>query len=669
MNKKFFSGFTLIELTLVASMVSALSVGTYLGVQKGKESQCLNNLNNIYKAIAMFEMDNGALPGAKFFPSSVSDTRGIHYMLAQYGARGVMFCPSLPEQLNNYGTNYIWNDELSGKNESSAPAGTWLMTEMTAVSKNIGSPHMGGFAVLFVGGSARISPRVEFPETSAPAPEPEKPELKKPDELSVSAPPVRAGLNFVIKKEIKAGDKVNIAVFMSDSAGKTVPLKPGTLSITCDPAGYAEIPASVEVKSVSSEVSFTAVFRKAGKITVKARDESTGADGALEVDVSAGAFNSFSFPGFPVLWEAGKPQKLRIVLLDLSGNRVDYNGESVICLSAVDTSPRKILVTNGVWEGELTLNTVSEGNLLYASGQGVVGVSPPFAVRHSSPSAVDIVSASEAVAGISYGITARVKDAYGNVCTDYEGAFDLDLPEGAVAGEKKIIILPENSGEKKNNLTFFKAGSVKIQVSNGEIKGAREVYVNPGGLTGFSIREIDGQEAGRPFDILVRAVDKWGNQVKGYYLRDTTGTVEYVNRDFTAGVWMETLVITQAGEHTVYIEDVSGHQGRSNPFIVKPSVPSKMEISGIPVSIVNGREYSGIVTVKDKFGNVLSAYTGELITEYPEDLKVSLSQPENTAVQVKVTAGRTGCFKLTVRDKKNKDLSAEQVLFVTEADE
>ncbi len=654
------------ELTVVAGIISALSAGTYLGVQKGRERECINNLKNIYQAVTMFEMDNGTLPAAKFFPSSASDNRGIHFILAQYGARGVMFCPSLPAQLNNYGTNYIWNDEFSGKSMGSVPSGTWLMTEMTAVNKKIPSPHMAGFSVLYAGGNAQIAPRVVFPDVAVKEPPSAETEIKKPEEAPTPPLQLLAGLNVVAKRDVMAGEELNISVYMSDASGSTLMLKPGTLKITHEPAGHAEMPEEIEVKG-DSGVNFTAVFHKAGTTAVKVRDEK-GNEGVLEINVTPGGFNRFGFESFPVLWEAGLPQKVRIILLDKWENRVEYNGEAVVSISSTDRPPEKITVVNGVWEGELILNSVSEGNLIYAAARNMAGVSPPFTVKHSVPSVIDIISAGEAAAGASYEITAVVRDACGNVCVDYTGEVEIGLPEGAVSEEKKMNFLPENAGMKKNNLTFFKSGSMKIQVFNGEIKGEKEIYVNPGDLSVFSIREIGVQEAGKPFDILVRAVDKWGNQVKGYYLRDDAGTVEYVNRDFTAGVWMETVVITKAGEHTIFLEDPSGRQGRSNAFMVKPSVPVKIEITGLPVSISRGREYAGNIAVKDKFGNELSGYKGDFLLEHPEDIKASVSSVEGNAAQIKVTAGKNGHYKLTVQDKNNRDLSAERYFFVTEAD-
>ena len=664
MKKTFFGGFTLIELSLVATMVSALGAGTYLGVQKGRERECISNLKQIYEAVLMFEMNNNdVMPSAKFFPADISDNRGIHYILAQYGVRGVMFCPSLPTQLNTYGTNYIWNDTLSGKNADSAPPSTWLMTEMTAVNKNIGSPHMAGFSVLYVGGNAQIAPRVEFPDVPS-KPEPEKPELKKPSEVPVAVEPAKPGFRVVGSREVTVGEEVKISVFLYGPGAK---IPAGTLKITCNPSDRNQVPGTVESKGDSPEVSFTAVFGRAGKAIVKVTDEATGTEGMLEILVSPGEFYEAVFQDFPAAWEAGKAQKVRIVLLDREKNTADYSGEIVISSSSPEIHARNVAVKNGVWEGEMTVNAVSEGNLLYVAGKSKVSASPPFAVRHSAPSFVDIVSAGDAIAGNAYEMTVKVKDAYGNVCADYTGEFEIVLPEGAVSSEKKVAILVEDKGMKKSELTFFKSGDAKIQVSNSELKGARKIYVNPGALTGFSLGEIRDQEAGKPFDILVRAVDKWGNQVKGYYLKDATGTVQYVNRDSTAGVWMETLVINKSGEHTVAIEDADGRKGHSNQFVVKPSAPVKMEITGIPVYIPKEKEFAGTVTLKDVFGNAITGYGGELVLEKTEGLQAAISSAGSPELQIKVTAEKTGCHKLTVRDKNNKDLSAEQVLFVTEA--
>ncbi|MCS7180169.1 MAG: hypothetical protein NZ891_02320 [bacterium] len=159
MRKK---GFTIVEVTAVATMVTSLSLGVYTAaMQRGKATDCLNNLKQIYQALVMFEQDNDNLPNAKFFPSSINDEKGIHNILKSYNIRGkILFCPSLPDELNKYGTNYIWNDNVNGKRLENLSSSTWLLTEMTAVSKDIPPPHSGRYSVIYPDGRATTEPKI-----------------------------------------------------------------------------------------------------------------------------------------------------------------------------------------------------------------------------------------------------------------------------------------------------------------------------------------------------------------------------------------------------------------------------------------------------------------------------------------------------------------------------
>ncbi|MFN4227724.1 MAG: type II secretion system protein [Candidatus Ratteibacteria bacterium] len=161
MKKK---GFTLVEITFVAGIVTSLSLGVYTAaMQRGKAVDCINNLKQIYQGIVMFVQDNDQLPDAKFFPSSKDDEKGIHNILKSYGIKGkVLFCPSLPDELNKYGTNYIWNDNLNRKRLENLSSSTWLLTEMTAVSKDIPPPHSGRYVVIYSDGHTSTEPKVNL---------------------------------------------------------------------------------------------------------------------------------------------------------------------------------------------------------------------------------------------------------------------------------------------------------------------------------------------------------------------------------------------------------------------------------------------------------------------------------------------------------------------------
>ncbi len=163
-NKSLKRGFTLVEITFVAGIVTSLSLGVYTAaMQRGKTIDCLNNLKQIYQAVIMFEQDNDYLPNIKFFPNSFSDPQGLHNVLKQYGISGkVLFCPCLPDELNKYGTNYIWNDNVNGKRIENLSTSTWLLTEMTAVSKKIPPPHFGMYSVIYIDGHTSTEPKVNI---------------------------------------------------------------------------------------------------------------------------------------------------------------------------------------------------------------------------------------------------------------------------------------------------------------------------------------------------------------------------------------------------------------------------------------------------------------------------------------------------------------------------
>ena len=161
------TGFVYAELVAVAALVSSVSIAAFQVIRKGHETNCLNNLKQIHYALVMFETDNGALPSAAFFPTSARDPKNLANLLSPYlGNKKVFLCPSIPDELNKFGTNYLWNDTASGKSLSSVPGSTWLLTEMTAVKKTIPPPHGTRYGILYADSRAEVGPGVDFPEVS-----------------------------------------------------------------------------------------------------------------------------------------------------------------------------------------------------------------------------------------------------------------------------------------------------------------------------------------------------------------------------------------------------------------------------------------------------------------------------------------------------------------------
>lgn len=147
------TGFTLTELLLVTSILGAVSPAAYIGVKnKAYEISCMNNLKQIGTTLQMFELEQGKLPDAKFFPNNPNtDPRSIKVILKNYGMPNEIFiCPTAPQQLKDLGLTYLWNDEVNGKSLYSIdnPSQTWLMVDMTAAYEEATS-HRNGYNILY----------------------------------------------------------------------------------------------------------------------------------------------------------------------------------------------------------------------------------------------------------------------------------------------------------------------------------------------------------------------------------------------------------------------------------------------------------------------------------------------------------------------------------------
>ena len=155
------AGYTVAEVLLVSSMITSISAGTYVvAKKKAKEAICKINLHKIQNAFTLFLIENeDKLPDAVFYPKDMSSKKAIHNILKSYIGKDVFVCPSLPEKLQARGLTYIWNDTYSGKMRDRVRDADkkWLMTEMTAVAKDIPPPHTRGYAILYVDGHVEYS--------------------------------------------------------------------------------------------------------------------------------------------------------------------------------------------------------------------------------------------------------------------------------------------------------------------------------------------------------------------------------------------------------------------------------------------------------------------------------------------------------------------------------
>ena len=159
-------GFTITELLVVTSILSAIPVSSYIGAkEKAVQVQCGSQLRQIGMAVNMFTISEGKYPDAEFYPDKpLKDPRSISAMLKPYGGGKKLFiCPTAPPVLKEKGLTYLWNDELSGKLPSRIknPSNTWMMVDITAAHKDKSvSSHLGGYNILYADGHVAWSSQV-----------------------------------------------------------------------------------------------------------------------------------------------------------------------------------------------------------------------------------------------------------------------------------------------------------------------------------------------------------------------------------------------------------------------------------------------------------------------------------------------------------------------------
>ncbi|KPJ62695.1 MAG: hypothetical protein AMS15_03120 [Planctomycetes bacterium DG_23] len=146
--------FTVAELLVVTTIITSAGTGASSykhAMDKAKQTACLHNLKQVALGLQMYELENGRLPDAKFFPEKpLKDKRSILKFLKGY--EQCLICPTMPDEIKKKGLTFIWNDEVSGMSldQIEDKSKTWLLIEMTAVTpKKVPPPHRGGYNILY----------------------------------------------------------------------------------------------------------------------------------------------------------------------------------------------------------------------------------------------------------------------------------------------------------------------------------------------------------------------------------------------------------------------------------------------------------------------------------------------------------------------------------------
>ena len=116
------AAFTLLEVLIVTGIMTS-QANNYGNVKKiAYQSACRNNLDQLYKALLMYDMSNGSLPNAAFYPKHpLGGPRSLVKILGS-AYKETLVCPVFPSTVKNAGLTYISTTNFPGSR--SAPSRT-----------------------------------------------------------------------------------------------------------------------------------------------------------------------------------------------------------------------------------------------------------------------------------------------------------------------------------------------------------------------------------------------------------------------------------------------------------------------------------------------------------------------------------------------------------------
>jgi len=532
MERKRRWGFTYVESARVTSLVTSVSMTAYQAVKKGKEANCLNNLRQVYIALNICAMDYGALPEARFFPSSASDPRGIHNVLKKYVSNpAIFYCPSIPEELNKSGTNYLWNDLVNRNDLSSLPQGTWIMTEATAVRSDIPPPHTGGYGTLAPDGSATIRRRPPIPEVRSTPAAPAAPETPAapaapPAPGTPAAPetPVApaapgtpagpatpgAGLRFrfdAFGPSLEAGAQ-QVKISVVDESGAPYPLDA--------PVWVLDLAESLRPETIliqkgtwQGPINFTRPA--AENRLVLLGEKNSGASPVFSV--TAGPAEKVRLtPAGPA--RAGEPVKLEIQVTDRFGNPAAFTGKASLASDDPEAKLPAELSLSGPAGPELTFFKAGKRKLrvkISGAAAGELEGETEVAVR---PGPLDRFRIdpirSPQVAGQPFTVFIRSEDRWGNRVPGLE----LNDPSHTLKPVRESII----AFSRVEEVTITRAGrEAAVEVADGlghtgrsnafEVLPARPEIIRLEGLPAVLFR-------GREYRVSASLGDAFGNRIE-----------------------------------------------------------------------------------------------------------------------------------------------------------
>ena len=403
-----------------------------------------------------------------------------------------------------------------------------------------------------------------------------------------------------------------------------------------------EAPAKTELKELAPSQTVTSV--------AAAEPEKTQAKPTKEL-------STYHINVLPLNVTAGKPVIINVQALDRDQQVFDTYGTISLFDLSGGIEPKEMSLKKGTGEIPVVFKEARKGDHLFAyDDKGNWTVSNEFSVNPSVPAKLEISAPSYIAAGQQTIIRITGEDEFGNKVIFPDNS-KISVTVNYQAEYPKEVS-PLQSEEIPVTVTFFKSGDNRVQCTVQGTETGKEitVKVSPGVIDHFEISPIKSPlEAGKPLQITVKAVDKWGNKIKGFQPGENEEGFKYLNEDLSSGLWIETITFTKAAQETVFeIIDGFGHKGDSNPFKVIPSVPKKLVILPLDLTFIKSEECRIPFVIFDEYGNPVPDQTGNVEIQ---GLDNAATLADGNQYIAKGSFSETGRQTVTLRMKTVPDIN------------
>jgi hypothetical protein len=344
--------------------------------------------------------------------------------------------------------------------------------------------------------------------------------------------------------------------------------------------------------------------------------------GTAVTHVNHGAAAAYVLSPLPASAVAGTPLALTIKAVDRRGNLVtDYAGTAhVSSTDSTDQLPADGGFTGGV--RTVALAFVKAGThtaTVQEAGGTLSATTSPVNVAHSAATVLKLTGVPAQVdVDVATTVAATVRDAFGNVVTDYGGTLHFALTDLAAPPIPDVTFTPAMLGTANVSVVFFTAGDQSILVNdtaNAALGASAATHVNHGPAAAYSLSPLPaGAVAGEPLPLAIKAVDVHGNVVANYARSARISSADPSDRlpadgGFTAGVRMVSVAFVTAGMHTATVSEVGGTLSATTTSVDVVS-DDAAELRATGGAATAGAASSTTVTAKDRYGNTVASYVG-----------------------------------------------------------